>query len=124
MIVCAYMKKSEPDNEIVIYQTEDNEIKIDVRLEVDTVWLTQSQLVDLYQTSKSNISEHVKHIYEECELDRNATVRKFRTVATNSKAYDILLIETWFQLSTFVSLNFSVFVLPPPVKTTSKSYSF
>ena len=56
-----YMKKETPNNEIIIYQTESNEIKIDVRLEGDTVWLTQAQLVDLYQSSKANISEHIKN---------------------------------------------------------------
>ena len=64
------MKKSEDrlhivENEILIYQTEDGQTKIDVKLEDETVWLTQAQLCELYQTSKSNISEHIKHIFEE-----------------------------------------------------------
>lgn len=57
------------DNEILIYQTEDGHTKIDVKLENETVWLTQAQLCELYQTSKSNISEHIKHIFEEEELE-------------------------------------------------------
>ena len=69
-------------NEIIIYQTEDGRTKIDVKLEGETVWLTQAQLCELYQTSKSNISEHIKHIFEEGELEENAVVRKFRTTAT------------------------------------------
>jgi len=69
--------------EIVIYQTDDGQTKIDVRFEDETVWLTQAQLVDLYQSSKANISEHIKHIFEEGELDEEATVRKFRTVQIN-----------------------------------------
>lgn len=67
------------DGEIIIYQTEDGQTKIDVKFENDTVWLTQAQLCELYQTSKSNISEHIKHIFEEGELEENAVVRKFRT---------------------------------------------
>ena len=68
------MKKSEDrlhivENEILIYQTEDGQTKIDVKLEDETVWLTQAQLCELYQTSKSNISEHIKHIFEEGELE-------------------------------------------------------
>ena len=51
----------------------------------ETVWLTQQQLCDLYQTSKSNISEHIKHIFEEEELEENAVVRKFRTTASDEK---------------------------------------
>ncbi len=73
------------DNEILIYQTEDGHTKIDVKLEGETVWLTQAQLCELYQTSKSNISEHIKHIFEEGELEENAIVRKFRTTAADGK---------------------------------------
>ena len=62
------------ENEILIYQTEDGHTKIDVKLEGETVWLTQSQLCELYQTSKSNISEHIKHIFEEGELEENTVI--------------------------------------------------
>ena len=75
------IKKTENDQgEIVIYQTDDGETKIDVRFVDETVWLTQAQLIDLFQSSKANISEHIKNIYEEGELDEESTVRKFRTV--------------------------------------------
>ena len=53
---------------------------IDVKLEEETLWLTQAQMCELYQTSKSNVSEHIKHIFEEEELTKEATVRKFRIV--------------------------------------------
>lgn len=76
------------ENEIVIYQTEDGHTKIDVKLENETVWLTQAQLCELYQTSKSNISEHIKHIFEEEELDEKSVVRKFRTTAADGKSYN------------------------------------
>ena len=56
------------ENEILIYQTEDGQTKIDVKFQDETVWLTQAQLCELYQTSKSNISEHIKYIFEEGEL--------------------------------------------------------
>lgn len=61
--------------EIIIYQSEEGQPKIDVRLENENVWLTQAQLVELYQSSKSNISEHIKHIFEEVELNEDSTVR-------------------------------------------------
>lgn len=64
--------------EIIIYQNSEGNIKIDVRLEEETVWLTQSQLCDLFQKSKSTISEHLKNIFEEGELDEKVVVRKFR----------------------------------------------
>lgn len=72
-------------SEILIYQTEDGHTKIDVKFEDETVWLSQAQLCELYQTSKSNISEHIKHIFEEGELEENAVVRKFRTTGNDGK---------------------------------------
>ena len=70
----------EDQGEIVIYRADDGNAKIDVRFVDETVWLTQAQLCELYQTSKANISEHIKNIFEEKELDEESTVRKFRTV--------------------------------------------
>jgi hypothetical protein len=67
-------------SEIIIYQTQDGITKIDVRMQDDNLWLTQAQLIDLYQSSKANVSEHITHILQEGELDESATVRKFRTV--------------------------------------------
>lgn len=61
---------TDEQGEIIIYQTNDGKNKIDVKLEGETVWLTQAQLVELYQSSKSNVSEHIKHIYEEGELEK------------------------------------------------------
>ena len=69
---------SKPDKgEIIIYQTNDGKTKIDVRFEDDTVWLTQAQLVELYQSSKANISEHIKHIFEEGKLEKNSSCSEF-----------------------------------------------
>lgn len=67
-------------NQIIIYQTKDGETGIDVKLENEMVWLTQAQLVDLFQSSKANISEHIKQIFQSGELDKDSTVRNFRTV--------------------------------------------
>ena len=75
----------EQNNPIIIYQSEDGNTRIEVKFENETVWLTQQQLCDLYQTSKSNISEHIKHIFDEGELDENAVVRNFRTTAESYK---------------------------------------
>ena len=66
--------------EIIIYQTEDGLTKLDVRMEDETVWLTQQQMAELFQTSRTNIVDHIKNIYEEGELDDNSTCRKFRQV--------------------------------------------
>ncbi len=69
------MDNHELDNKIVIYQTEDGRTQLDVKLENETVWLTQAQLVQLFDSSKANVSEHIKHIYEDDELDADSTVR-------------------------------------------------
>ncbi|NYB73631.1 virulence RhuM family protein [Sedimentibacter hydroxybenzoicus DSM 7310] len=90
--------------EIIIYQTEDGLVNIDVKVEDETVWLTQAQLVELYQTSKSNISEHIKHIFEERELEENSVVRKFRTTASDGKNYNVV----HYNLDMIISLGYRV----------------
>ena len=66
--------------EIILYQTEDGTTKINVRLEDENVWLSQQQMSELYQSSRTNVVEHIKHIFEEGELSEKATCRKFRQV--------------------------------------------
>ena len=92
------------NGEIIIYQTDDGLTHIDVKMEDETVWLTQAQLVQLYQTSKSNVSEHIKHIFEEGELDENAAVRKFRTTAADGKNYN----TTYYNLDMIISLGYRI----------------
>ena len=68
------------ENKIIIYQTQDGQTKIDVRLENETVWLTQNQMAELFQTTKQNVSSHIKNIFEEGELSENSTVKDYLTV--------------------------------------------
>lgn len=89
---------------IVIYQTEDGHTRIEVKMEDETVWLTQAQLVELHQTSKSNVSEHIKHIFEEGELDENSVVRNFRTTANDGKNYNV----TYYSLDMIISLGYRI----------------
>ncbi|MCI9535597.1 MAG: virulence RhuM family protein [Lachnospiraceae bacterium] len=96
--------KKEVQSEIIIYQTEDGNTKIDVKFQDETVWLTQAQLCELYQTSKSNISEHIKHIFEEGELEETSVVRKFRTTGADGKNYNI----THYNLDMIISLGYRV----------------
>ena len=70
-------------NQIEIYRSADKNTQVEVRFEGETVWLTQVQLVTLFDSSKANISEHIKHIIKSGELDDKATVRRFRTVQIN-----------------------------------------
>ena len=94
-------------NEIEIYQSSDKKIEIQVQFENETVWLTQAQIVDLFQTTKSNISEHSKHIFQEGELDREQTVRKFRTVRTEGKKKVSRILEH-YNLDLILSIGYRV----------------
>ena len=66
----AYKIGTDECEEILIYQTDDGQTNIEVKIEDDTVWLTQQQMSELFQTSRTNVVEHIKHIYEEGELDK------------------------------------------------------
>ena len=67
------------NNQLIIYQTEDGKVKIETHLENETVWLNQAQIAELFQRSKSTISEHIKNIFEDSELEEEVVVRDFRT---------------------------------------------
>jgi hypothetical protein len=89
---------------IIIYQTEDGSTKIETRLENETVWLTQAQLCELFQKSKATISEHIKNLFEEGELEEHSVVRKFRTAASDGKEYDTL----FYNLDVIISVGYRV----------------
>jgi len=72
---------------VIIYKDKNGNDNIEVKMQDNTVWLNQEQLVKLYNSSKSNISEHIKHIFDEGELDELSTVRNFRTVASKMKEW-------------------------------------
>lgn len=74
-------------SQILIYQTEDGRTKIEVQLQGETVWLTQKHMADLFQSSKQNIGQHLKRIFEEGELEENSVVKKFFTTASDGKNY-------------------------------------
>jgi len=90
--------------EILIYQNKEGDIKLDVRLEEDTVWLTQSQLSSLFQKSKATISEHISNVFKEGELHENAVVRNFRTTASDGKSYEV----NYYNLDVIISVGYRV----------------
>ena len=94
------------NGEIILYQP-DNEVKLEVRLEDETVWLTQTQIVELFQSSKANISEHIRNIYEQNELEEHATVRNFRTVRQEGHR-QVLRTLTYYNLDAIISIGFRV----------------
>ena len=94
-------------DEIKIYKTPDGNTEVNVRFDKDTVWLSQAQLVELFQSSKANISEHLKNIFKSGELDEGATVRNFRTVRQEGNR-DVM---TFFRLKSTLILN-AVYLMP------------
>ena len=72
-------------NEIVVYQPEGGDFHIEVRVENDTVWLTQAQMAELFHATKQNISLHIANIYKEGELDKNSVVKEYLTTASDGK---------------------------------------
>nr|WP_315076751.1 virulence RhuM family protein [uncultured Porphyromonas sp.] len=89
---------------IIIYTDERGLTKIDVKLEDETLWLTQAQMCNLYQTSKSNVSEHIKRIFAEGELQESSVVRKSRTTAADGKSY----LTTFYNLDMIIALGYRV----------------
>lgn len=98
---------NENQGDIVIYQTEDGNTKIDVRFVDETVWLTQQQMAELFQSSRTNIVEHIQHIYEEGELDEASTCRKFRQVRTEGNRQVTREIP-YYNLDMIISLGYRV----------------
>lgn len=95
------------DNKIIIYQAEDGQIQIDVRLENDTVWLSLDQMAELFQRNKSTISRHIKNVFDEGELQPDTTVAFFATVQAEGKrkvARDI----AYYNLDMIISVGYRV----------------
>lgn len=93
--------------QIIIYQSEDGQTNIDVLLEDETVWLTQQQMSELFQTSRTNVVEHIKHIYEEGELEEVSTCRKFRQVREEGNR-TVSRMMPFYNLDMIISLGYRV----------------
>ena len=107
----------EPNSEIILYQTEDGITKIDVRLENETVWLTQKHMAELFQTTPQNITIHLKNIFEEGELDEISTCKDFlqvqkegnRQVERNQKFYNLdAIISVGYRVKSHVATKFRI----------------
>ncbi len=93
--------------EIVLFKTPEGDTQIDVKLEEETVWLNQTQMVQLFQTTKQNVSLHLNNIYKERELDRNSTVKKYLTVQKEGKRAVTREIEH-YNLDVIISVGYRV----------------
>ena len=97
----------EPKSEIILYQTGDNRTRIEVRLENETVWLTQKLMAELFQKDVRTINEHIQNVFAEGELQRDATIRKFRIVqqeGTRSVAREV----DFYNLDAIISVGYQV----------------
>lgn len=92
------------NSEILIYQNQDGTIKIDVRLEDETVWLSQAQMADLFGKGRTTITEHIQNVFNEGELNEKSVVRKFRHTAGNGKSYD----TNYYNLDVIISVGYRV----------------
>ena len=94
----------ENKSQIIIYQTESGETKLDVHFHDETVWLTQAQMTELFCKNKRTISEHINNIFKEGELIENSVVRNFRTTAQDGKSYN----TNYYNLDVIISVGYRV----------------
>lgn len=92
------------NSDLVMYQTEDGETKIEVSINKDTVWLTQAQMCELFQKGKSTISEHITNIFKEGELQEKQVIREIRTTASDGKTYNV----KYYNLDVIISVGYRV----------------
>ena len=93
-----------PDSSLLLYQTEDGQTKIEVRLQDETVWLNQAQLSELFDKDRRTVGEHIQNIFTEKELEENSGCRKFRTTASDGKNYQV----TYYNLDVIISVGYRV----------------
>ena len=95
---------ADKENKLILYKDEEGKVSVNTRFADEDVWLTQAQLVEIYQSSKSNVSEHLTNIFADKELDQDAVVRKFRTTAADGKNYQVL----HYNLDVIIALGYRV----------------
>ena len=93
------------NDKIIIYQTDDGSINLEVKMDKDTVWLTQAQMVELFQTTKQNVSLHVNNVYKECELEEKSTVKEYLTVQNEGKR-SVRRMVKYYNLDVIISVGY------------------
>jgi len=92
------------NNQIIIYNTEDGQTKIEVKLRNETIWLSQVQMADLFQKDRKTITEHIQNVFKEGELVKNSVCRKFQHTASDNKVYNI----SFYNLDVIISVGYRV----------------
>jgi hypothetical protein len=98
------MKKNEKNNQIIIYNTEDGQTKIEVQMKDETVWLSQKQMAELFDKDRKTITEHIQNVFKEEELAENSVCRKFQHTAEDGKIYDV----NFYNLDVIISVGYRV----------------
>ena len=98
------VNQEEENNQIIIYNTVDGRTKIEVKVEKDTVWLSQKQMAELFDKDVRTVNEHIKNVFFEGELAENSVIRKFRTTASDGKMYD----TNFYNLDVIISVGYRV----------------
>jgi predicted metal-dependent hydrolase len=118
------LSAEEPKGELLVYRSEDGQIKLEVRLENETVWLTQKMMAELFQVVVNTINYHIKEIYECGELDREATIRKFRIVRMEGRRqvarqvdfYNLdMIISVGYRVKSLIATRFRIWATEPIV---------
>ena len=92
------------DSQFLIYQNQEGDVKIDVRFQDETIWLSQAEMSVLFSKDKRTISEHISNIFKEGELDENSVIWNFRTTATDGKEYQV----EYYNLDVIISVGYRV----------------
>ena len=95
------------NDKIIIYQTADGVTNLEVKMDYDTVWLTQAQMVELFQATKQNVSLHVNNVYKECELEEKSTVKEYLTVQNEGKR-SVRRMVKYYNLDVIISVGYRV----------------
>lgn len=95
-------QKNTSKDEVLLYQTDDGKTRIDVHLQGETVWLTQAQMTELFQTTKQNVSLHLKNVFDEGELIKDSVVKDSLTTASDGKKYN----TTYYNLDVVISVGY------------------
>ena len=94
----------EPQSQVLLYQTSDGHTRLEVRLENETVWLSQSQMAELFQSTKQNVSLHIRNIFKEGELSEGSVVKEYLTTAADGKSYK----TSFYNLDVIISVGYRV----------------
>lgn len=98
------MNNNNQNSDFILYTSQDGEIRVDVFVNNETVWLTQKAMQELFDRSKSTVSEHISNVFKEGELEENQVVRKFRTTADDGKDYEV----SYYNLDVIISVGYRI----------------